>query len=119
MDAKDAGDWREVMRLAPDPYSAGGDRWMGSLPAHVNWSRLEDRLVARGWYPKNAIARLRVYGVGGGHEIVIEPSSRQVIFRITCAAGTTAAMCAAIAETLARTLAEEADLVDASTSRAA
>ncbi len=110
MDPKYAHDWREAMRLVPDPYSATGDRWMGALPAHVNWSRLEDRLVARGWYPKNAISRLRVYGCGG-HEIVIEPSSRNVVFRIGCAEGSSVDACANAAERLARTLAEEADLV--------
>jgi hypothetical protein len=101
-------DWREAMRLAPDPYTASGDRWMGSLPAHVDWSRLEDRLVARGWYPKNAIRRLRVYGCEGGHEIVIEPSSRQVVFRIA----PTVAMDrrAEVADQLASVLAHEARL---------
>lgn len=103
-------DWREVMRLAPDPYTAAGDRWVGSLPAHVNWAHLDDRLVARGWYPKNSVSRIRVYGEAGGHEIVIEPSSRQVVFRVTCTAGTSVEECARVAESLARTLAEEAGL---------
>lgn len=105
-------DWREAMRLAPDPYVVAGDRWIGSLPAHVDWSRLDDRLVARGWYPKNSVRRIRVYGERGGHEIVIEPSSRQVVFRITCAPGTSAEACATAAMELARTLAEEAGLVE-------
>jgi hypothetical protein len=101
-------DWRAVMRLAPDPYCASGDRWVGSLPAHVDWTRLDDRLIARGWYPKNAIARLRVYGCDGGHEIVIEPASRQVLIRLGCAPGTSEMECASIAERLAQLVAEEA-----------
>lgn len=101
-------DWREAMRLAPDPYTASCDRWMGSLPAGVDWSRLEDRLIARGWYPKNAISWLRVYGCDGGHEIVIEPSSRQVVFRI--APSVAPEDCPQIADSLAQVLAEEAHL---------
>lgn len=106
MEASD--DWREAMRLAPDPYTASCDRWMGSLPAHVDWHRLEDRLIARGWYPKNAIRRLRVYGCDGGHEIVIEPSSRDVLFRIASAVAE--AERPAVAERLASILAHEARL---------
>ncbi|MDQ3030836.1 MAG: hypothetical protein M3Y87_00305 [Myxococcota bacterium] len=105
------------MRLAPDPYTASSDRWMGSLPAGVDWSRLEDRLIARGWYPKNAITRLRVYGCDGGHEIVIEPSSRHVVFRI--APQVAPADCAQIAEALAHVLAEEAHIQGASPAHAA
>lgn len=119
MDPRDELDWREAMRLAPDPYTAAGDRWLGSLPAHVDWSRLDDRLIARGWYPKNSIRRIRVYGEAGGHEIVIEPSSRQVVFRITCSPGTSAEACASAAEQLARTLAEEAGLIETEAPRAA
>lgn len=111
MESKGDLDWREAMRLAPDPYNAAGDRWVGSLPAGVSWTQLDDRLIARGWYPKSAVARLRVYGQGPGHEIVIEPSSRQVVFRITCATGTTAEACASVVEQLAEVLAEEAGLL--------
>ena len=110
MDVRGELDWREAMRLAPDPYTAAGDRWVGSLPAHVSWSRLDDGLIARGWYPKNSVSRIRVYGCEGGHEIVIEPASRQVVFRITCAPGTSVEDCACIVEALAKTLAEEAGL---------
>jgi hypothetical protein len=100
-------DWRELMQLAADPYSMSGDRWIGALPAHVNWAYLDDRLIARGWYPKNAIARLRVYGCEGGHEIVLEPSSREVVIRIHSEIETEQAR-ATCAERLARTLVEEA-----------
>jgi hypothetical protein len=110
MEANVAQNWREVMRLAPDPYTVTGDRWIGSLPAHVNWSRLEDRLILRGWFPKSAINRLRVYGTVDGHEIVIEPASRQVVFRVTCAHGTTPSSCQSVVDSLARILAEGASL---------
>lgn len=99
------GGWRDAMKLAPDPHSAAGDRWVGSLPAHVDWSRLDDRLIARGWYPKNAITRLRVYGCEGGHEVVIEPASRQIVFRV---AGGGEEARAKVAIELARIVAEEA-----------
>jgi hypothetical protein len=98
--------WREALGFGPDPYTVSADRWIGSLPAHVDWSRLEDRLIARGWYPKNAVANLRVYGCDGGHEVVIELAGRRVIVRIHGSARTEVR--ASIAEQLGRTLAEEA-----------
>lgn len=98
--------WREALDLAPDPHDASEGRWIGSLPAHVDWSRLEDRLIARGWYPKNAIAHLRVYGCEGGHEVVIELAGRRVVIRVHVSAAEAARP--SIAEALGRTLAEEA-----------
>lgn len=116
-------DWRAAIHLAPDPYAAAGDRWIGSLPADVNWFRLEDRLIARGWYPKNAIARLRVYGCTLGadgpraHEIVIEPCSRQVVIRIAEPHGDADAL--RVVERLALALGECAELGTSPTSHAA
>lgn len=98
--------WREALGLAPDPHAASEGRWIGSLPAQVDWSRLEDRLVARGWYPKNAISHLRVYGCEGGHEVVIELAGRRVVIRVHTSVADGAR--ADIAEALGRTLAEEA-----------
>ncbi|WP_053236342.1 hypothetical protein [Sandaracinus amylolyticus] len=98
--------WREALGFGPDPYTVSSDRWIGSLPAHVDWMRLEDRLIARGWYPKNAVANLRVYGCDGGHEVVIELAGRRVIIRIH--GSVRAESRPSIAEQLGRTLAEEA-----------
>ena len=105
-------DWRQALGLAPDPHVASADRWIGSLPAHVDWSRLEDRLIARGWYPKNAIAHLRVYGCEGGHEVVIELAGRRVVIRVHGSTEEDAR--GDVAAALGRTLAEEA-LVRAAT----
>ena len=98
--------WREALGLVPDPHAASEGRWIGSLPAHVDWSRLEDRLIARGWYPKNAISHLRVYGCEGGHEVVIELAGRRVVIRVHTSAAEGAR--SGIAEQLGQTLAEEA-----------
>lgn len=98
--------WREALGLAPDPHDASEGRWIGSLPAHVDWTRLEDRLIARGWYPKNAIGHLRVYGCEGGHEVVIELAGRRVVIRVHASAAGDAR--SSIAESLGRALAEDA-----------
>jgi hypothetical protein len=99
-------DTSEALGLAPDPHDASCERWLGSLPAHVDWMRMEDRLVARGWYPKNAIPRLRVYGFEGGHEVVIEPAARRLVLRLHPTAAMHAR--AELAQTLAGEVAQAA-----------
>lgn len=106
MEAQGERDWRKEIQLSVDPYSASEDRWVAELPPNVDWRNLDDRLIARGLYPKNAAAPLRVYGADGGHEIVIEPGSRRVVFRIS-ARTADAKERETCAEKLARLLADE------------
>jgi hypothetical protein len=75
-------DWRTTLDFQPDPSSVSLERWIGWLPPGTDWTRLEDRLIAQGWYPKNAVPRLRVYGTPEGDEVVIEPASRQLVVRL-------------------------------------
>ena len=70
------------LRLQPDSHVTSNQCWRGSLPPHTDWVRFEDRLIRAGWYPKSAVQRLRVYGTPDGHELVIEPASREIVVRI-------------------------------------
>lgn len=68
--------------LEPDAHVTSNQCWRGSLPPHTDWVRFEDRLIRAGWYPKSAVPRLRVYGTPDGHELVVEPASREIVVRI-------------------------------------
>ena len=69
--------------LMADPNVAGDERFVLELPYDTDWNALEDGLVRAGWYPKQSVSRLRVYGVDGGHEVVIEPATRSAIIRMS------------------------------------
>ncbi len=90
--------------VRPDPYTTSGDRWLALLPPHTRWQLLEDRLITIAWYPKQALPRLRVFGTPEGHELILDPASREVVIRLTRATPSEAQR--ETAERLVRTLFE-------------